>query len=161
MIVAPLSDAISPLVKWKSGMDIWRVAFATSATNCKRRVSPSTPMIIYFCSDCGAYSVGPASNCEECQAELPDDNWTEINDEEFQQLEYIEEFDLPPGLPTWEYDVIRLKSDAEAGGLDYTSELLNRMGERGWELVSIVPFADKDGPRYGVFKRSWISDYDE
>ncbi len=43
-------------------------------------------MIIYFCSDCGAYSVGPASNCEECQAELPDDNWTEINDEEFQQL---------------------------------------------------------------------------
>ncbi len=76
-------------------------------------------------------------------------------------LEYIEEFDLPPGLPTWEYDVIRLKSDTEAGGLVYTSELLNRMGERGWELVSIVPLADKDGPRYGVFKRSWLSDYDE
>ena len=121
----------------------------------------NTPMIIYFCSDCGAYSVGPVSNCEECQAELPDDNWTEINDEEFRQLEYIDEFDLPPGLPTWEYDVIRLKSDAEAGGLEYTNELLNRMGERGWELVSIVPLADQDGPRYGVFKRSWISDYDE
>ena len=161
MTAALLSDANLRVINWKSGGRNWWATFAASATNCKRRVSPRTPMIIYFCSDCGAYSVGPASNCEECQAVLPDDNWTEINDEEFQQLEYIEEFDLPPGLPTWEYDVIRLKSDTEDGGLGYTSELLNRMGERGWELVSIVPLADKDGPRYGVFKRSWLSDYDE
>ena len=48
--------------------------------------------------------------------------------------------------------------DVEAGGAAYTSALLRRMGEKGWELVSVVPLGDRDGPRYAVFKRSWNGD---
>lgn len=118
-------------------------------------------MKIYFCSECGSYSIGSASDCEECRAELSEDSWAEITDEELHTLEYIDEFDLPSGLPVWEYDVVRLKTAAEPGGLTFTSELLNRMGDKGWELVSIAPMGDKDGPRYGVFKRSWTGDYEE
>ncbi len=117
-------------------------------------------MRIYFCTECGAYSIGPASACEECQTELAEDSWAEITDDELHTLEYIDEFDLPPGLPVWEYDVVRLKSDGEPGGLNFTSELLNRMGDKGWELVDIYPLGDKDGPRYGIFKRSWSGDYE-
>ena len=29
------------------------------------------------------------------------------------------------------------------------------MGDKGWELVNITPLGDKDGPRYGIFKRVW------
>lgn len=118
-------------------------------------------MRIYFCPECGAYALGPASVCQECQTELPEDSWAEVDEEELRQLEYVEEFDVPPGIPLWEYDVVRLKSDSEQGGLTYTTELLNRMGEKGWELVSIVPLGDRDGPRYGVFKRSWAEEYEE
>ena len=118
-------------------------------------------MRVYFCPNCGAYSLGPVSVCDECQAPLPEDAWAEISEEELRQLEYVDEIDRAPSLPGWEYEVLRLKSDAEAGGLNYTTELLNRMGEKGWELVSIVPLGDKDGPRYGVFKRSWAEDYED
>lgn len=118
-------------------------------------------MRIYFCPECGAYSAEPSSVCEECFTQLPEDSWAEITDEELQQLEYIEEFDLPPGIPIWEYEVVRLKPDTDLGGLTYDSELLNRMGEKGWELVNIVSLGDGTGPRYGVFKRSWATDDEE
>ena len=118
-------------------------------------------MKIYFCPECGAYTIGPASTCDECRSELPEDGWAEATAEELHQLEYVHGLDLHPGLPTWEYDVVRLKSDADPGGVNYTTEILKRMGEKGWELVSIVPLADRDGPRYGVFKRSWGGDHEE
>ena len=118
-------------------------------------------MKVYFCLQCGAYSTYRASVCPDCQAELPQDSWVEVTEEELRQLEYVEEFDLPPGFPVWEYDVVRLKSDADEGGLAYTNDLLNRMGQKGWELVKITPLGDGDGPRYGVFKRIWAGDHGE
>ena len=115
-------------------------------------------MIVHFCPDCGSYSLGPVIACDECHAALPEDSWAEVTHDELHQLEYVEELDAPPGLPSWEYDVVKLKSDAEAGGAAYTSALLRRMGEKSWELVSVVPLGDRDGPRYAVFKRSWNGD---
>ena len=112
-------------------------------------------MRIYFCPECGGYSLGPATSCDECQTDLPEDSWAEITEEELQQLEYVEDFDLPHGISTWEYDVVRLKPDTEAGGLRYTTSLLKRMGDKGWELVNITPLGDENGPRYGIFKRIW------
>ncbi len=118
-------------------------------------------MRIYFCPECGGYSPGPASQCDECQAVLPDDSWADVTEEELSQLEYIEEFELPPGLPTWEYDVIKLNTESGTNGISYSTEVLNRMGEKGWELINILPGDDSEGPRYGVFKRSWVPDYEE
>ena len=118
-------------------------------------------MKIFFCPKCGAYAYGIASVCEECHEPIPEDSWADVTDEEIHQLEYVEEFDLPPGLPVWEYDVVRLKSDAEEGGVSYTNQLMNRMGDKGWELVNIVPLGDKNGPRFGVFKRCWIEQFEE
>ncbi|HAT21399.1 MAG: hypothetical protein VX918_05555 [Chloroflexota bacterium] len=86
---------------------------------------------------------------------MPEDSWAEITEEELQQLEYVEDFDLPHGISTWEYDVVRLKTDTEEGGLRYTTSLLKRMGDKGWELVNITPLGDENGPRYGIFKRIW------
>ena len=57
--------------------------------------------------------------------------------------------------------MVKLKPDYEEGGLEYTTALLNRMGDKGWELVNVTPLGDQDGPRYGVFKRSWMSDYED
>ena len=118
-------------------------------------------MKIHYCRECGAYSIGPATVCDECRADLPEDSWAEVSEGEFRQLQYVDGFDMAPGLPAWEYEVVRLKSDSEAGGLNYTDDLLNRMGEKGWELVSIVPLGDRDGPRFGVFKRTWEGGYGE
>ena len=118
-------------------------------------------MRVYFCPECGAYSTKSPTTCEECQSQVTEDSWADVTEEELQQLDYVEDLDLPPGLPAWEYDVVRLKSDAESGGLTYTTELLNRMGGKGWELVNIVPLGDGGGPRYGVFKRSWAGEFDE
>ena len=118
-------------------------------------------MRIYFCPDCGSYAVGPASACEECRTELPEEAWVEVTEEELGQLEYVDELDLPPGIPTWEYDVVRLKSAEPEGGLTYTAELLDRMGEKGWELVNIVPLGDPGGHPYAVFKRGWSGEVQE
>ena len=115
-------------------------------------------MRVYFCAECGAYYPGSISVCEECKAELPGDSWAEVTDEELRQLEYVDEFDLPPWAQSWEYDVVRLRVDEEAGGLGYTAQVLKRMGQRGWELVGIVPVAGDDGLRFGVFKRAWGGD---
>ena len=93
--------------------------------------------------------------------ELPEDSCADVTDEELRLLQYVDELDVSPDLPTWEYDVVRLKSDAEAGSVRYTSELLNRMGEKGWELVSIVPLDGKNGQLYGVFRRCWHDDLEE
>ncbi len=113
-------------------------------------------MKIFFCPECGGYSLGPATKCDECQADLPEDSWAEVTEEELQQLEYVEDFHLPADISTWEYDVVKLKSDAEEGGLSYTTSLLKKMGDKGWELVNITPLSNhKDGPKYGVFKRVW------
>ena len=86
--------------------------------------------------------------------------WAEVSEEELRQLEYAEEFDYPVGLPSWEYEVVKLRSDDEFGGLIYTSELLNLMGDKGWELVDIVSLDDKENSRYGIFKRSWEAGYE-
>ena len=118
-------------------------------------------MRIFFCLECGAYSLGPASRCDECQAELPEDSWDDVTEEELHQLEYIEELELPPGLPSWEYDVVKLRSGTGKNGMVYYSEVLNRMGDKGWELVSILPPGEGKTAEYGVFKRSWASDYEE
>jgi hypothetical protein len=118
-------------------------------------------MRIYFCPECGSYSAYPGPFCDDCQAQIDEETWAEVTDEEIRQLDYIEEFDVSPGLPVWEYDVVKLKPDYEEGGLEYTTALLNRMGDKGWELVNVTPLGDQDGPRYGVFKRSWMSDYED
>jgi hypothetical protein len=118
-------------------------------------------MRIFFCPECGAYSRVPASHCDECQAALPEDSWDEVTEEELHQLEHIHEHELPPGLPSWEYDVIKLRSGADGDGMVYNSEVLRGMGDKGWELVSILPPKDGETAQYGVFKRSWSPDYDE
>jgi hypothetical protein len=118
-------------------------------------------MKIYFCPECGGYSIGPASHCDQCHAPLPEDSWADVSEEELTQLEYIDEFELPPSLPSWEYDVIRLRSGADDDSVRYSTQLLNRMGDSGWELVDIVSFEGENSPRFGVFKRSWIPDYEE
>ncbi len=115
---------------------------------------------IYFCPECGAYSMGESSTCEECQSDIPEDSWAEVSEEELRQLEYAEEFDYPTGMPSWEYEVLKIKADDEVSGLIYTTELLNLMGEKGWELVDIVSIGDKEDSRYGIFKRSWEAAYD-
>ena len=53
------------------------------------------------------------------------------------------------------YDAIKLKSDSEQGGLEYTTALLKRMGDKGWELVNITSLGAADGQKYAVFKRVW------
>lgn len=118
-------------------------------------------MKIYFCPECGAYDFSLATICDECEASIPEDSWADVSEEELNQLDYVEEFDYTPGLPTWEYDVMRFKPDEDETGINYNVLLLNNMGDKGWELVSIVPLGDKDGPRYGVFKRAWLEDFEE
>ena len=112
-------------------------------------------MKIYFCPDCGGYTLGPASACDECQRPLPEDSWAEVTEEELQQLEYAEDFDVPSTASVWEYDVVKLKSESDSGGVDYSTALLKVMGEKGWELVNITPLGSSDEPRYGIFKRGY------
>ena len=45
-------------------------------------------MKIYFCPDCGGYSLGPASACDECQQPLPEDSWAEVTEEELQKVKW-------------------------------------------------------------------------
>ena len=92
---------------------------------------------------------------------LPEDSWDEVAEEELHQLEYIDSLEIPPGLPSWEYDVVKLRAGSDGNGLVYYSEVLNRMGDKGWELVSIIPPSDGEVAQYGVFKRSWTPEYGE
>ena len=112
-------------------------------------------MKIFFCPDCGAYSLGPASSCDECQKPLPEDSWAEVTEEELQQLEYAEQLDMPGANLVWEYDVVKLKPESDPGGLDYSTAILKTMGQRGWELVNITPLGFSEEPRYGIFKRCY------
>ena len=112
-------------------------------------------MKIFFCPECGGYYLGPATACDECQTPLPEDSWAEVTEEELQQLQYVDDFDLASDLPAWEYDVVKLKTDESEGGINYTTILLKKMGDKGWELVNITPLGDRDGPRYAIFKRVW------
>lgn len=113
-------------------------------------------MKIFFCPECGGYSLGPASSCDECQAALPEDSWAEVTEEELQQLQYIEDFHLPEGVPMWEYDVIKLQSDDRDGrAMFYTTTLLKKMGDTGWELIEIIPLSNNSNSKYAVFKRPW------
>jgi hypothetical protein len=128
-------------------------------------------MKIYFCAECGAYDFVYTDACSECQEPIPEDSWSDLPDEDLTQLDYIEEFDLPNCIPGWEYEVIRLTSFAEGQAASdeaaqdqtriFTEHLLNRMGDKGWELVNIVPLDGKDGPSYGVFKRAWLDEFEE
>lgn len=115
-------------------------------------------MKVYFCPECGAYDYGTESACCDCDEPIPSDGWSDVTEEELAELDYIEEFDLPPGLPSWEYEVIRIKTASEDDRLDYTLHMLNSMGDRGWELVNIVPLGNNADVNYGVFKRAWIED---
>ena len=128
-------------------------------------------MKIYFCPECGAYEFSYTDVCHECQEPLPEDNWADVSDEDLTQLDYIEEFDTVDGVTGWEYEVIKLKSSSNGRGADdqdvleqtrvYNEHLLNRMGDKGWELVNIVPMGDESGHGYGVFKRAWLDEFEE
>ena len=118
-------------------------------------------MKIYFCLECGGYSLEPATTCVDCQTPLAENGGIDISEQELAQLQYIDEFELPPGLPAWEYDVIRLKPCETDSAVSYVDKLLNRMGQSGWELVNIVSLTSEDDPNFGVFKRSWIPDFEE
>ena len=110
-------------------------------------------MKIFFCPECGGYSLGPASSCDECQADLPEDSWAEVTEEELQQLQYVEDFHLPEGTPVW---VIKLKADdSDERTISYTTALLKKMGDTGWELIDITSFSNKSDYKYAVFKRLW------
>lgn len=115
-------------------------------------------MKIYFCPECGTYDIDSGTVCEDCDQPIPTDSWAELSDEDLAQLDYAEEFELPPGLPSWEYEVMRLKAVSEDERLDYTTHLLSHMGDKGWELISIVPMGESTGAHYGVFKRAWLED---
>ena len=112
-------------------------------------------MKIFFCPECGGYSLWPSEVCDECLAKVPADSCVEITEEELQQLEYIDEFEPGENIPTWEYEVLKLKSDSLESSREYNKTLLNGMGEKGWELVRITSMGDSKSDNFGVFKRSW------
>ena len=111
-------------------------------------------MKIFFCSDCGGYTLWPSKICDECPTALQQDSWVEITEEELQQLEYMNDFDLPENMPTWEYEVIKLKSEYEESSLQYIETSLKIMGSQGWELVKITSI-DNTTDSFGIFKRMW------
>ena len=116
-------------------------------------------MKVYFCPECGTYDFGAGMVCEDCAEPISLDGWMELSEDELAEFDYVEEFELPPGLPSWEYEVIRLKAVAEDDKFDYTTRLLNSMGSKGWELVGIETLGKGEGAHYGVFKRGWLEDF--
>ena len=116
-------------------------------------------MKIYFCPECGAYDFGEGEVCVDCDEPIPPDSWADLTEEELAALDFADEFELPPGLPSWEYEVITLTPVAEDDRRQYTMQLLNNMGDKGWELVSIEAAGGSSAKRYGVFKRAWIEDF--
>ncbi len=113
-------------------------------------------MRIIFCSECGEYSLDPATKCDICDSSLPEDGWAEVSEDDLVQLDYVDDMEYESHLPIWEYEVIRLNARADA--VKYNTELLNRMGDAGWELVSVEPSSDSESVRFGVFKRAWLPD---
>ncbi len=111
-------------------------------------------MRIIFCSECGEYSIDPATKCDVCDSSLPEDGWADISEEDLVQLDYIDDLEYEPGLPLWEYEVIKLNAKSDAA--KYNAELLNRMGDAGWELVSVEASSDFNSTRFGIFKRAWL-----
>ena len=111
-------------------------------------------MRIIFCSECGEYSLDPATKCDICDSSLPEDGWAEVSGEDLVQLDYVDGMEYESHLPIWEYEVIKLNTRADA--VKYNTELLNRMGDAGWELVSVEPSSDSDSVRFGIFKRAWL-----
>ncbi len=116
-------------------------------------------MKIYFCPECGSYDLGDGSVCGDCDEPIPTDSWADLTEEEIADLDYAYGFELPPGLPSWEYEVVRLEVVAEDDRQQYTMRLLNSMGDKGWELVSIGALGRNDDRHYGVFKRAWLEDF--
>lgn len=115
-------------------------------------------MRIIFCGECGEYSLESATKCDICDSSLDEDGWAEVSDDDLIQLDYIDDMEYDSGLPVWEYEVVRLNPSSDA--LNYNAELLNRMGELGWELVAVESHDDSPGARYGVFKRCWFPELD-
>ncbi len=111
-------------------------------------------MRIIFCPECGEYSLDPATKCDICDSSLPDDGWAEVSGEDLVQLDYVDDMDYEPNLPIWEYEVIKLSPGLDS--VTYNTELLNRMGDAGWELVSVESSTEKSETRYGIFKRAWL-----
>ncbi len=110
-------------------------------------------MRIIFCSECGEYSLDPATKCDICDSSLPKDGWAEVSGEDLVQLDYVDDMEYEPNLPIWEYEVIKFNPNSES--VAYNMELLNRMGDAGWELVSVESSSET---RYGIFKRAWLPD---
>ena len=111
-------------------------------------------MRIIFCSECGEYSLDPATKCDICDSSLPEDGWAEVSEDDLVQLDYVDGMEYESHLPIWEYEVIRLNARADA--VKYNTELLNRMGDAGWELVSVESSSDSESVRFGIFKRAWL-----
>ena len=111
-------------------------------------------MRIIFCSECGEYSLDPATKCDICDSSLPEDGWAEVSEDDLVQLDYVDDMEYESHLPIWEYEVIRLNARADA--VKYNTELLNRMGDAGWELVSVESSSDSESVRFGIFKRAWL-----
>ena len=116
-------------------------------------------MKIYFCPECGAYDFGAGDLCLDCDELIPSDSWADVSEEELAELSYAEEFELPPGLPSWEYEVMKLEPVSEDDKRQYMMRLLNSMGNNGWELVSIEASGRHNDKQYGVFKRAWVEDF--
>ena len=111
-------------------------------------------MRIIFCSECGEYSLDPATECDICDSALTEDGWAEVSGEDLVQLDYVDSMEYEPNLPIWEYEVVKLNSNPNA--VKYNTELLNRMGDAGWELVSVESSSASSEARYGIFKRAWL-----
>ena len=55
-------------------------------------------MKIYFCPECGAYDFGDGSVCIDCDEPIPTDSWADLTEEELADLDYADEFELPPRI---------------------------------------------------------------
>ena len=115
-------------------------------------------MRMYFCPDCGAYEVGNTEICNECSIPIPDDNKIELQDEDIVQIDFIDGLDTQPDVPACEYEVIRLKPNESEASRLLLENILNNMGDKGWELVNLVSHSNQERPLFGVFKRPWFGD---
>ena len=87
-------------------------------------------MKIYFCPECGAYDFDEGEVCVDCEEPIPEDSWADVSEEELAELDYADEFELPPGLPSWEYEVVRLETIAEDDKQQFAMQLLKQDGQQ-------------------------------